>query len=445
MKYILYFLMSIVFLSGCTAAPHTGSTGENISSDQDKIIQGAKLPPTGNVTRKYPRLVNYFHMSFDESKVSLREERLAQWDVIILNPDNVLSEGISLSKIRATHPDIKILAWLCFGQEPDPASQVAQGIPPESDPGNWFIKDTNGQYIHPPWGGHLMDPYKNSFAWPKFVITKVTNLYLKNGLYDGIMFDCLTEYPITFNASNPPDLNGDQVYNDIDVELFRQGMLYLLENLRTICGTNAIFTGNGGIPWATNCPYFTNANGNMDENALGNEFGTDWWYGLYGGNPSGCYGVWDGYQSAMNAYNPLSLPRYHFISADVRENRSQTEAQNLTALTPDDLRRMRMGLTTSMLMDGGYSGFDRGDCLHGQLWWFDEYDADLVNPKGPCQTNVFGPETYSREFENGIVIVNNNSTSIQITLASSHIDITDKKTNTVFTLPAYDGRIYLTQ
>jgi hypothetical protein len=40
-------------------------------------------------------------------------------------------------------------------------------------------------------------------------------------------------------------------------------------------------------------------------------------------------------------------------------------------------------VATALLLDGGFFGFDRGDCLHGQLWWFDDYDMDLGAPLEP--------------------------------------------------------------
>ncbi len=292
----------------------------------------------------------------------------------------------------------------------------------------------------------MMDPCTQNFAWPKHVIARVRELYLDSGLYDGVMFDCLAEGPFGFGTL--PDLNGDQLNDGTDVSYFQQGMDYLLSQLRSLCDPGIILTGNGGVPWMTGCPYWENANGNMHENALGNEFGSDWWYGYFGANPpntTGCYGVWDGYQAAMNAPNPLTLERCHFISVDLRQNRTQSEAETLNALTEDDLREMRLGLVTSMLMDGGYSGYDRGDCLHGQLWWFDEYDAVVGNPAGSCQTGIFGAETYSREFEYGIVVVNNNATSITVMLTGNHMDVTTKKTGTDFNIPAYDARIYIEQ
>ena len=56
---------------------------------------------------------------------------------------------------------------------------------------------------------------------------------------------------------------------------------------------------------------------------------------------------------------------------------------------------MRSGLAITLLGDG-YFGFDEGDCLHGQLWWFPEYDANLglakraAQERGDCGNIFYG-------------------------------------------------------
>ena len=134
------------------------------TTDNDKIIEGATLPSIASVTRTYPKLVNYFHINFDESDVSHKEERLAQWDVLILNPDDVVSTNLSLLKIRETNQNIKLLAWIPFGQEPHVSTLLGEGIPQEDNPDNWYAKTVSGAYIYPHWGGHIMNPYKEDYA-----------------------------------------------------------------------------------------------------------------------------------------------------------------------------------------------------------------------------------------------------------------------------------------
>ncbi len=422
----------------------------------DTLVKGVKLPPTTKVTRKYPKLVNYFHVLSFENQVMYREERLAQWDVLIIPHYMVKWMGISLLKIRKTNPHIKILVYIPFGQEPA-GMEIAEAIPGENDPHNWYGKTVTGKYMVPHWGGHLMNPYKHNFAYPKHVINFVKTHYLDNGLYQGVMFDILSEGAPTFaSKDNPPtfDTDEDDDFDADDHKKYNEGLLYLLKNLREKC-PNAIITGNVGIPWTKNCPYFKYANGNMHENAFGNQFGSYYWYANYGARYpreqrwlKGIYGTWDGYRTCIDVANPYNLARFHFISVDVRMNRTQEQAENLKQLTAEDLRLMRLGLCTSLLEDGGYFGYDRGDCLHGQLWWFDEYDTDLGNPVESYKSGVYGQgnnkkEVYSRKFENVVVIVNNNSTKTVVKLEATHKDVTIKEVGTKFTIPPYDARIYI--
>jgi hypothetical protein len=375
------------------------------------------------VNRTYPRLVNYHHMALHDGKVDRKEERLAQWDIIVLNPDQVSQERLSLAKIRLTNPRVKILAWIPFGQEPG-GMALAKGIPPEGS-SDWFCRQPNGQYIRPPWGGHFMNPFAANNAWPKHVADFVGRHYLQTHRYDGVLLDIMAE-----GNWMGADLNQDGFLNTHDETLWQKGMALAAALMRTN-HPQAIITGNGGSPWSERCPYFGDANGNMHENALGDEFGVPGWDNL-----------WHGYQTCMDRAKPH--PAVHFVSVDLRNGRSLQEAEKLQSLARDDLRRMRLGLGTTLLGDG-YFGFDRGDCLHGQLWWFDEYDADLGQPLGNYQKDRYAPGTYSRDFQHAIVVVNPNNGAVTVSVGEAVQDSTTRQVAAKFALPAQDAKILLRQ
>ncbi len=48
--------------------------------------------------------MNYFHRDFREGRVDGKEERLAQWNLLILNHDLVEQEQLSLATIRQIEP-----------------------------------------------------------------------------------------------------------------------------------------------------------------------------------------------------------------------------------------------------------------------------------------------------------------------------------------------------
>lgn len=77
-----------------------------------------------------------------------------------------------------------------------------------------------------------------------------------------------------------------------------------------------------------------------------------------------------------------------------------------------DFPRMRLGLTT-VLMTDAYYGYDFGTAAYGFPFWYAEYDARLGGPLSEHQTY----ENYmSREYENGIVILNPSAVSETIHL-----------------------------
>jgi len=380
---------------------------------------GCRLPPTSVVTRANPRLLNYHHLSFPESRVAHKEERLAQWDVLVLNHDDVQRDKLSLAKIRRVHPRVKILAWVPLQ---GPNDGLAPGVPREG-PRDWYAKTPAGKYLAPHWGGRLMNAYAEDLAWPRHVLRYATGQCLAPGAYDGVMFDCLWE-----GEPADCDVNGDQVRDARDKTAWQAGMLFLLEDLRKRF-PEAIVTGNGGLPWSDDCPYWRLANGCMHENALGDQFGGPDWRLL-----------WDGYRRTLAKVQ--GRPAYHLIAADVRAHgRSQDAAARLDRLTENDLRRLRLGLATTLLLDAGYFGFDRGDCLHGQLWWRDEYDLDLGDPLGPYREGVYGPGSFSRAFARGLVVVNPTAATLTVKTDRPLMDASSKQAGRSFLVPPNDARL----
>ena len=238
------------------------------------------------------------------------------------------------------------------------------------------------------------------------------------------MLDCMWE-----RMWGERDVNGDGRADAADTAAWQEAVGFLARSLRER-HPRTIITGNSGLPWSAACPYFGYANGNMHENALGNEFGKPGWDV-----------VWQGCLTGLRTAQ--ARPPLHMIVSDVQMNRSTAEAKRLTALTTDDLRRMRLGLGTTLLVDGAYFGFNRGDCLHGQLWWFDEYDTDLGNPVEPCRREAYEAGTFARDFERGTVVVNPTGKEVKVGLARIARDVTARATGRSFVVPAQDARILL--
>jgi hypothetical protein len=104
-----------------------------------------------------------------------------------------------------------------------------------------------------------------------------------------------------------------------------------------------------------------------------------------------------------------------------------------------DMNRMRLGLTLSLLNDNTYFTYDFGPRDHGQSWWFPEYDVDLGKPLG---NYYLKDEIYYREFENGVVVASPNQEAV-VTFDQDYLDVSSGERADFFNLEKGDGRIYL--
>ncbi|MBU0461009.1 MAG: putative glycoside hydrolase family 15 protein [Nanoarchaeota archaeon] len=104
-----------------------------------------------------------------------------------------------------------------------------------------------------------------------------------------------------------------------------------------------------------------------------------------------------------------------------------------------DLKKMRLGLTLSMLNDNTYFTYDFGPRDHGQAWWFPEYNVDLGRPLGGYYKKE---NAYWRNFEKGIVV---SSPYSDITFSSdeTYKDATTGINSGSFTIEKGDGRIFI--
>ena len=104
-----------------------------------------------------------------------------------------------------------------------------------------------------------------------------------------------------------------------------------------------------------------------------------------------------------------------------------------------DMKRMRLGLTLSLLNDNTYFTYDFGPRDHGQAWWFPEYDVNLGNPLGLYYKK---DNAYWRAFENGIVI-SSPYTDTAVVFDEPYTDVTTGVTATSFVIEKGDGRIFI--
>ena len=126
--------------------------------------------------------------------------------------------------------------------------------------------------------------------------------------------------------------------------------------------------------------------------------------------------------------------------ANAKRSREERHALIEKARTADP-QMLRFGLATTLMGDG-YFGYDGGNGLsRGNWWWYPEYDAPLGYPKGPAQRREDG--LWQREFDGGLVMVNGTSYDASVQVPARSRDVSTGRINTRFTIPMYDGRIFL--
>jgi Hypothetical glycosyl hydrolase family 15 len=125
--------------------------------------------------------------------------------------------------------------------------------------------------------------------------------------------------------------------------------------------------------------------------------------------------------------------RWHQLSWKERQairDRARTE----------DEKTMRFGLATTLMGDG-YFGYDTGTMGRGNWWWYKEYDAPLGHPRGPARRNADG--TWQRDYDGGTVVVNGTLYDAVAELPVKSRDVSTGRVGTRFTIPSFDGRIFL--
>ncbi len=104
-----------------------------------------------------------------------------------------------------------------------------------------------------------------------------------------------------------------------------------------------------------------------------------------------------------------------------------------------DMKRMRLGLTLSMLNDNTYFTYDVGPRDHGHAWWFSEYDANPGTPLGDYY-EIDG--AYRRDFDKGTV-VSSPDVDVIVVFDQNHTDVTTGITSRTFSVEGGDGRVFI--
>ena len=360
-----------------------------MSSRKKKIILtvltiGLMFAPAGfsSAQDTYPKLANYYLKYFDSSHYN----DLMKWDLIIMPTEMVYYNEDFFSLFREKHKGGLLINYvypaMAYDYDPNEQAGLQRYLYEEINRNNWWLYDAAGKKLE---------------IWPNIYAVNVVDkewrdfniCYLKNKIkldkWDGVIYD-IVDSNISFYNKNGGgiDINGDGNADDaysINWK-WQEGMAELFKETRGQMGDKLILINGDSLD--SYQPYI---NGRMFET-----FPTPW-----EGN-----GRWEAtmgqYLEKLPAKNVS--PQIYILNANTNNTGKM-----------DNYRKVRFGLSSALLGDG-YFSFDSGDQDHAQVWWYDEYDANLGKAKSAAYNlldkndKTVKPGLWRRDFANGIAVVN---------------------------------------
>lgn len=309
---------------------------------------------------------------------------LAKWDVLVLDMEVQYRNPDLLKKIRSLNPDIVLLVYITPQEIRTDAStcysvmrqRLAQRLTTQQ-----YLTDHVGKKLSW-WSGTYLLNISNNISVsggkrvnqiiPEFLNSEV----FSSGLWDGVFYDNAWDNISYFVGSTDVDYNQDGIIDVSVDQKWREGMQTLYTYTRQLLGPSKIIVGNNDTT-----AYLGQLNGMLIEN-----FNKKQW-------PDAMQRYKQFNDTAQNLPSRLNL---------INVNTSNTGKSN-------DYQLVRFGLS-STLLESGYFSFDHGDQDHGQLWWYDEYSVNLgkavASSVSKNNYSAYKPDVWSRQFENGIALVN---------------------------------------
>lgn len=287
-------------------------------------------------------------------------------------------------------------------------------------PNTWML---NVSTLSPP---AVADPSIGPEIWPEYNARVGANLLI-DPRWAGILIDRSdTAQSRYIDGSTVRSIDPDQSnrllrdYSTFDTT-WNDGLRLYLDNLRQAIGSQRIIFLNWGID------YYQSVNGNNFEgfpNDAGGLGDNSWHSVVIGPFHRGSYFDW---------IKKSPQPNITMIET-YEDNSIPSGTYNNLCEQPGfqpNFRKMRFGLTTTLL-NNGYFSYEMNTDGHGSLclMWFDEYDnagggrGYLGYPLGGAYQvesfrltpNTIEGDIWERDYENGIVLVNATSTPITISL-----------------------------
>ncbi len=310
----------------------------------------------------------------------------AQYDLIISNAFS----AAQIAELRTRNPYLRMLYSGIGTYDTDDGPIGSQWINATDWRFNCFLRGTAGQVLRVDEWNHGMFNMSDDRCTATLVDYLLEQFDPTS--YDGVFFDRIyqqiTPYILTGIDLDHNGLVDDQDY--VNERYWRGTQRFLAQvrtGLRAALGREPIIVANDAP-----LPYTDQLNGREYEMFIRDilDNGLDWQSFMYN------YEQW--MQAGLEPHSTLVMgnppywmrvkyglgPMYKMPSAMVAEAAAY-------------YRRMRFGLTTTLL-EGGLYSYEFGDTWHGNPWWYDEFDAAglgkgyLGQPLGEAY-NAFGPLT----------------------------------------------------
>lgn len=374
-------------------------------------LLGSTYPAPTHAATNAVKTANYFLRAGTDLEDPEIFNALAKYDVIVIPAEAQIWNPTFSDDIRATNPEIIILAYVPTVSYNDIWSDPLHASLKSRIKSSEWLRDTDGDQVSI-WPGtralDLTSTWRNTLA--DYVATDI----LDDDYWDGVFYDEVSD-AITWAGDvqlSSSGSNKDDAWIDAYTDLFKI--------TRDLVGEEKIIISNGSSQ-AQHAPY---VNGRLFES-----FPTPW-----EGD-----GSWS---TVMGRYltfeEQIQSPEVILIDADTGDTGNNADYQSV-----------RFGLSSTLLGDG-YFGFSYGMSSHGQTWWYDEYDAFLGEAKESAQTDT-GTGIWERDFTHGKVVVNPTNTPVTFSLGGEFEKLhgaQDPTTNnggivSRITLPALDGLLLL--
>jgi len=337
-----------------------------------------------NQANSAPFLANYYLSNLTGSVE--QTESLAKYDTIILTPAQIYAHVGQVKAIRRKNTKIIILAYIpsqSYNTRHNPNDPIFKYL---KVPENSWLYSGTGQSIYF-WSDLKM--VNMNKEWSDYYIGFINERILSLPQIDGVFLDMVDGGISGLNGGDIDiDGNGSRDSASVVDREWVKRVSYFLETIRKNIKNKYIVINGSSV-----LSYQSNINGRMYES-----FPTPWEQG----------GDWSKIMSGLKNNQKLnSKPQIGIFNSNTG-NTGQYK----------NYKKMRFGLTSSLLLDGIYFSFDHGDQNHGQLWWYDEYDIDLGSPVNVAESEKkdFNEGLWWREFDRGIALVNSGNSEEKLDL-----------------------------